>query len=398
MADTAARWVDRVLPEVPWRQWVLTVPPLLRLSMAWDPELLTEVLSLFQRAIACRLRLLARRKGYRSTGGRHASVSAIQRWGSALNLNVHIHSLIADGIWLGGESGPPVFVPVCVRDADVVAVVRRVERRVLALMIKRGLLGDAQDEYMPAAPEVDPDRQLELHLLQASASLKIATGARAGKPVRRAGNRTLAHPEDRAPRQRSMQARTGGFDLHARVRVSKKQRGHLERLARYLLRPALSLDRLWLRDDGLYQYDFRRPWSDGTAGIVLAPMEFMEKLAALIPIPRANLVRYHGVLAPVASWRNEIVPRRPDVDDTCLHVPPGGWVPADRVPWAQLIRRVFLVDVLKCARCGGQRELVATITDPVAVRAILEHLGLDPSDFGPAPARAPPDLDIDWAS
>ena len=332
---------------------------------------------------------------------------------------------MADGVWLGGESGPPVFLPVCVRDGDVAAVVRRVERRVLRLMIERGLLGDAEDEYLPVAPEVDPERQLELDLLQASASMRIATGARAGELVRRVGNRILTHPEDSNARARPMQARCGGFDLHARVRVSKKKRGHLERLARYLLRPALSLDRLRLRDDGLYQYDFRHPWSDGTSGIALDPLELMEKIAALIPIPRANLIRYHGVLAPAASWRSEIVPQRPKEDDSCSHVPPGGFAPADRVPWAQLLRRVWrrpsrtpslrdlrafgpkatlrscsapLVDVLKCARCGGQRELVAQVTDPVAIRAILEHLGLDPDDFGPMPARAPPDLDIDWAS
>ncbi len=398
MADTAARWVDRVLPEVPWRQWVLTVPPVLRLSMAWDPGLLTEVLSIFQRAIAWRLRYLVRQKGYRSSGGRHASVTVIQRFGSALNLNVHLHALVADGVWVGGEAGPPVFLPVCVRDDDVAAVVRRVERRVLKLVIERGLLGEAEDEYFPVAPEVDPERQLELDLLQASASMRIATGARAGKLVRRVGNRILARSEAPNTRARPMQARYGGFDLHARVRVSKKRRGHLERLARYLLRPALSLDRLRLRDDGLYQYDFRHPWSDGTSGIALDPMELMEKLAALVPIPRANLIRYHGVLAPAAAWRSEIVPRRPETDDSCSHVPPGGWAPADRVPWAQLLRRVFLIDVLKCARCGGQRELVAQVTDPVAIRAILEHLGLDPDDFGPVPARAPPDQDIDWAS
>jgi len=398
MADTAARWVDRVLPEVPWRQWVLTVPSVLRLSLAWDPALLTEVLSIFQRAIACRLRLLARRKGYRSAGGRHASVSVIQRFGSALNLNVHVHSLVADGIWLGGEVGRPTFVPVRVRDADVAAVVRRVDKRVLDLMLRRGLLGEVDDEFLPTAPEVEPEQQLELDLLHASATLRIATGARTGKLVRRVGNRMLARRSQPAERRRPMQARSGGFDLHARVRVPKKQRGRLEKLGRYLLRPAICLDRLRLRGDGLYQYDFRRPWADGTSGIVLEPLELMEKLAALIPIPRANLVRYHGVLAPAAAWREEIIPRRVEKEDSCPQVPPGGFAPVDRVPWAQLLRRVFLIDVLKCARCGGRRELVAEVTDPIAIRAILEHLGLDPDDFGPVPARAPPDEDFDWAS
>ena len=58
MADTAGRWVDRVLPGVPWRQWVLTVPFELRLWMAWDPALMTEVLTVFQREMGRRLGML----------------------------------------------------------------------------------------------------------------------------------------------------------------------------------------------------------------------------------------------------------------------------------------------------------------------------------------------------
>jgi len=397
MADTAARWVDRVLPKVPWRQWVLTVPPVLRLSLAWDPTLLTDVLSIFQRAIACRLRLLARRKGYRSAGGRHASVSVIQRFGSALNLNVHVHSLVADGVWLGGEDGRPTFVPVCVRDADVAAVVRRVDKQVLALMLRRGLFGAANDEFVPMLPEAEPEQQLELELLHASAALRIATGGRTGKLVRRVGSRSLARRTRSGRRRRPMQAEAGGFDLHARVRVSRGQRGQLEKLGRYLLRPAICLERLRLRGDGLYQYDFRRPWADGTSGIVLEPLELMEKLAALIPIPRANLVRYHGVLAPAATWRQEIVPGETDDADSCPR-PVGRLVPVDRVPWAELLRRVFLIDVLKCTRCGGRRELIGEVTEPAAIQAILEHLGLELDDFGPVPARDPPDVDEYWAS
>ena len=120
-------------------------------------------------------------------------------------------------------------------------------------------------------------------------------------------------------------------------------------------------------------------------------------LAALIPIPRANLIRYHGVLAPASSVRDAVVPH-PEADTECSHIRPGGLAPVGRVPWAQLLRRVFLVDVLRCAGCGGRRQLVAQVTDPVAIQGILEHLGLAPDEFGPAPARAPPELDIEWAS
>ena len=89
---------------------------------------------------------------------------------------------------------------------------------------------------------------------------------------------------------------------------------------------------------------------------------------------------------------------RPDEDGLQLHRPRGGLVPPDRVPWAQLLRRVWLVDALRCARCGGRRRLLAEVTEPSAIRAILEHLGLDPETLGPVPARSPPGDDWSWAS
>ena len=57
-----------------------------------------------------------------------------------------------------------------------------------------------------------------------------------------------------------------------------------------------------------------------------------------------------------------------------------------------------MTDVLHCVRCGGRRVVLAGVTDPSAIRAILEHLELDPEPPVPAPARAPPSLDYSWAS
>ncbi len=324
-------------------------------------------------------------------------MTVIQRFGSALNLNVHIHSLIADGVWTNDGDGSPRFVPLRLRDEDVLAVLRRVERCVFRAMVRRGLLGSTEDECVPTGPEVEPERQLELGLVAASASLRVASGPRAGLMVRRVG-RPRPRREGPGSRRRRMQARFEGFDLHAGVRIGARQRDRLEKLSRYLLRPSLCLERLSLREDGLYQYLFKRPWSDGTSGVVLSPHELMEKLAALIPIPRANLVRYHGVLAPAAHGRKEIVPQPTEAAASCRKPPPGGWAAPDRVPWAQLLRRVFGVDVLRCAGCGGRRRLVAEVTDPAAIAAILDHLGLEPDTFGAVPARAPPYPEVDWAS
>ena len=392
MADTAARWADRVLPGVPWRQWVLTVPFELRLWMAWDTDLMTDVLTLFQRAIRRRLRLLAQRKGVRD--GRHASVTVIQRFGSSLNLNVHFHSLVADGVWAPGRgAGDRVrWVPLRLTTADVEAVLRTVARKVVRLLCDRGLLvDDDEDATPPPFADLDPDQQLALALMEASVAQRIATGPRAGRRVERVGTRpTSLRPAPAARPVRPMLARRGNFDLHAATRIRAKERHRLECMARYLLRPPIATDRLRIRPDGNYEYDLRRPWADGTTGFVFTPHELMEKLAALIPMPRANLVRYHGVLAPASSFRAAVVPRPDEEGRVCGHRHPGGPVPKDRVPWAWLLRRVFHSEVLRCARCGGPRRLLAEITHPDAIRGILEHLGLPLRSQAPRPARAAP--------
>ena len=126
--------------------------------------------------------------------------------------------------------------------------------------------------------------------------------------------------------------------------------------------------------------------------------ELMEKLAVLVPMPRANLVRYHGVLAPAARWRRHVLPQADAEGRVCGHRPRGGRVPKRRVSWAQLLKRVFIEDVLRCRGCGGPRRLLAEVTDPDAVLAILTHLGIDPNTEGSAGVRGPPSRTLRTAS
>src|SRR3989449_4656315 len=101
-----------------------------------------------------------------------------------------------------------------------------------------------------------------------------------------------------------------GFDLHANVAVPAADRTRLEQLCRYLLRPAVAQDRLRLLDDCRIVLTLKTAWADGTRQLVFEPLELLEKLAALTPRPRTNLVLYHGVLAPHAGWRSRVVAYR----------------------------------------------------------------------------------------
>jgi hypothetical protein len=123
-------------------------------------------------------------------------------------------------------------------------------------------------------------------------------------------------------------------------------------------------------------------------------MDLIGKLAALVPPPRFNLVRYHGVLAPAASWRSRIIPmalseETGSLDCTACIVKKEKKNGQNQVKgharnysWAELMKRIFGFDVLKCNRCGGRMRILCAVNPPEAIRKILDCLGL--------PSRPPP--------
>jgi hypothetical protein len=101
-----------------------------------------------------------------------------------------------------------------------------------------------------------------------------------------------------------------GFSLHAGSVCEVHQRSKLERLCRYITRPPIASKRLSVDDHGRVVYRYKRPFRDGSTHVMLEPLDFMARLAALVPRPRLNLTRFHGVFAPNAKHRHQIVPRR----------------------------------------------------------------------------------------
>ena len=183
--------------------------------------------------------------------------------------------------------------------------------------------------------------------------------------------------------------------------------GALERLCRYALRPAVGQQRLRISPDGQVVLKLRRRWANGTTHLMFDPVELLERLAALVPRPRINLVLYHGVLAPRAAWCSSIVPVQTADDRNesgtageCRHERVGRRPNWD---WAELMERSFGFDVLACPQCSGRMTLVALIRDPAVVARILRHLHLPDAAPVMRPAREPPlplDVDADpvWAS
>ena len=176
--------------------------------------------------------------------------------------------------------------------------------------------------------------------------------------------------------------RARGFSLHAAVRCGAEQRKQLEQLCCYITRPALANERLSRNGKGQVVLRLKSPYRDGTTHIVMQPQEFMQRLAALVPRPRPHLIRFHGVLAPNAKLRAAVVA---DLVQPASKPARGhAHGQAARMSWARLLKRVFDIDVERCA-CGGQLKIIAAIEDPVVIVRILAHLGV----AARAPPRAP---------
>jgi len=119
----------------------------------------------------------------------------------------------------------------------------------------------------------------------------------------------------------------------------------------------------------------KTPYSDGTTHVIFEPLDFIAKLAALVPKPRVNLTRFHGVFAPNSKHRVEVTPAkrgkgrpRQENEDKA----PGQRHQA--MAWAQRLKRVFNIDVSVCPTCGGDSRVIACIEDQAVIDKILAHL------------------------
>jgi hypothetical protein len=158
-----------------------------------------------------------------------------------------------------------------------------------------------------------------------------------------------------------------GFSLHAATVCEAQQPAKLEKLCRYIARPAIANERLSTNERGQVIYKFKQPFRDGTTHVVLEPLDFIARLAALVPRPRLNLTRFHGVFAPNCKHRESVVPKRkPSEKKTDIPLAP--------MTWMQRLKRVFAIDIETCPKCGGKLRVIACIEDPDVIATILEHI------------------------
>jgi len=298
---------------------------------------------------------------------------------------------------------------------DVTRLARRIVRR----------LSKIASRYLAGREDLcrDPDEQ---------ATLSHALSLAQRPPVRPQGALRLSGLELPTPPRPERCANLGGFSLHAARTVEPTDRLGLERLCRYGLRAPFSARRLSVRPDGRVRYELPKPWPhpNGVTELILEPVWFLKRLAALLPAPYQNLVRYHGVFANRSRYRSRL-PLPPEATDTkapghrhvtahpCLGETRLGDISAEpqtalpledpapldpldspdhfqpdlpsvrprRLSWARLLKRSLGVDGLECPGCGAQMVLLALITAPATVARILDHLHIPSTPPPVAPAR-----------
>ena len=299
MANVAAHLVDRVLPDVPVRQYVLTLPYELRRLAAFKADVLTALARIFVEAVFARYRSRAGCDGIESP--QCGSVNFVQRFGS-LNLHVHFHLLALDGVFARDARGGLVFHPAeAPTAADLEAIVARTARRSIAWLRKRGYIDDSPLE---ARSNEEPAQTA----LDACAAIAMGRGNVSTLPRDSTQDDGHGAAEER-PDKPALAVERDGFNVHAGVRIEAGDDLGRERLARYGARPPLSLERLRRLPGGRVAY--RLKYVDrGRRGKnrVMTGIEFMARLAAIIAPPRYPLVRFAGVLAPRSAWRREVVP------------------------------------------------------------------------------------------
>jgi hypothetical protein len=413
MVEVAAHLNDHVLPPLPVRQWVLSVPKRIRPFFHHDPALAGAVLRILLRAIRTALRRGSPGAGLDAQIG---AVSFLHRFGAALNPHFHFHLVVLDGVFTE-VNGEVRFHEATHFSADHIAALAPIlQRRILRLFQRRDLL--------------------DVHTV-----------------------------DDMLTWQG-----TGGFSVDAAVRIQGSDRAGRERLIRYCARPPFALDRLRIeREPGTRRrpagaadaepfetgstprrsesvgvrrvfYLPAHPTPDGRTHLALSPLEFLETLSHLIPPPRVHRHRYHGVLAPNRGPSHAIdLPRTPrsrhakrgenawlrarvvalgrdergtsEPEDGSRETPgdePGARFQEDaaatltgnaaRSRWARLLARIYEVFPLRCPDCGSEMRILAFLTDPGAVGAILRHLDLPDTAPRLAPARAPPQAALELES
>ena len=320
---------DEVLEPVGHAMWTFGVPKMIRPYFLHHRELLGKLCGAAFETVQEMMAAAA----FGVNGFRTGMVVVAQTAGDVLNGNPHLHAIVPRGGWEADGS----WVPIACVDTETAERVFRA--KVLAFLKDEGLLSEERERILL-----------------------------------------------------SWNQRTG-FSVHNRVTVEPEDGDAVERLARYLVRPPVSLQRMrW--DEGSNEVVYTRKAQDGRPGAEehIDALDFLARVIAHIPEPRLHLVHYLGFYSNVSRGRRrkgrdpELATQVGNDELDCLS-------PAERQAsrraWARLVKRVYEVSPLTCARCGAEMEIISVILEPDVIDKILNHLKSKAIEPGRGPPGGP---------
>jgi len=182
-----------------------------------------------------------------------------------------------------------------------------------------------------------------------------------------------------------------GFSAHNSVTVQPEDHDQIERLARYLLHPPVSLERMRIDESsGQVLYDRKRDRGLGKTQ-TFDPLDFLARMLMHIPEPRLHTTFFYGWYSNATRGRRRKLAEQdsPETEDASSQEDPPNAAERRRLRrlWANMLRRIYEVDPLICVECGSEMKIVSFIMDPPVIKKILEHLAKKKGTRGRAPPR-----------
>jgi hypothetical protein len=310
----------------------------LRTALGADRQLVTKVLTVTTQRITRYIKLaIKHQEGLRSVANVYpGAVTTIQRASSALDPNVHFHSLFTDGAFVRPYADAPLTFVELPAPSDEVLEELALD---ICVRVRKLLFEMNRWEDLP-----DRGAQTISGYFITHDKRRIActlTGLAAGKQPAKG---------------------VGAFNIDASRSVKRDDPENLRRMIQYLLAPAIRDKQLTLQKGGA-TLEFKRPRMDGTTHRHYSNDQILDRLDFLVPPPRANTIRFHGAYAANSKIRNEAVPRpQRDSDDTIPSPHDNDDTPEDYQAWSELKSHAFSDDIMRCPICNGRMQLVALNT------------------------------------
>ena len=383
-AEAATHLVEHVLPLTPYRQFVVTFPIPMRYWLHSNKKLFAKVYRIIIKEIHRYYKTKALAQDIKDP--KPGAISFTQLAGSALNLNPHLHILFCDGVFSGTGDTIRFRNIDAITDREVEQLLIAISGKVVKHLQKKKYLGpDGEVVAHPLADGLFHDHESLAMATASSIAGKIAFGPNAGKKVTRIGAGFGYYEE--IPLAKGHRCYSiNGFSLHANTSTNTLARERLSKLVEYIARGPLSNERLEITKTGNVKLKLKTAYTDGTSHLLFTPMEFIEKLSAIIPPPKSHLVKWSGVFAPNSPHRKNIT-LKPDIkkgfdfNDKDLDAKA-----IKNYSWSKMLAKVFKIDVTKCQRCNGDMAVMAALIDRSEVARYLTHVGIEHE----APIRAPP--------